>query len=307
MNEPIGRFGFLPTACAPDGVAHGHDGVVLADDALVQPILHVEQFVGFGLQHTLHGNARPRRDDLGDVFAIDDLVQLLFDAPRFHGLAVFFFQHDAPALELRGLFVVTVLPGVFFLLRDFVDLALLIAQPRRHVEDVDAQFGARFVNEVDGLVGQLAVVDVPMAQPYRFFERLVRDLDVVVLLVALAQSVQHLDGILDAGFFYEHGREAAFQRAVFLHVIAIFVERRRSDDLHLAARQQWLHHIAGVQRALCSAGTDEVVQFVDEEDNFTLGIGDFLHHRFQTLLELAAEPGTGDHGAEVQLDDPLLA
>ena len=43
-NEPIGRFGSCrPGARAPERVRDGLDGLVLADDALVQPLLHVDR------------------------------------------------------------------------------------------------------------------------------------------------------------------------------------------------------------------------------------------------------------------------
>ncbi len=50
-NEPIGPVRVLePGACAPERVGHGLDGLVLADDALVQPLLHVDQLLGLALE-----------------------------------------------------------------------------------------------------------------------------------------------------------------------------------------------------------------------------------------------------------------
>ena len=44
MNEPIGRLGILQAgARATDRVGHGGDRLVLADDALVQLILHADE------------------------------------------------------------------------------------------------------------------------------------------------------------------------------------------------------------------------------------------------------------------------
>jgi hypothetical protein len=37
-------------ARAPERVGHGLDGLVLADDALVQPLLHVDQLLGLALE-----------------------------------------------------------------------------------------------------------------------------------------------------------------------------------------------------------------------------------------------------------------
>src|ERR1035438_2996943 len=40
-------------------------------------------------------------------------------------------------------------------------------------------------------------------------------------------------------------------------------------------------------------------QFVDEADDFAVGIDDFLDHRLEPVFKLAAELGAGDHAAQV--------
>ena len=73
MNEPIGRLGsFEPGAGAPHGLGDGVDGLLLADDALVQRVLHVQQALGLLLGDARHGDARPHGHDLGDVLLGDD-------------------------------------------------------------------------------------------------------------------------------------------------------------------------------------------------------------------------------------------
>ena len=48
---------------APDGVGDGLDGLVLADDALVQALLHVDELGLLALQQARHRDAGPRGDD----------------------------------------------------------------------------------------------------------------------------------------------------------------------------------------------------------------------------------------------------
>ena len=68
MNEPIGRFGSCrPGARAAHGVGDGLDGLLLADDALVQPLLHLVEPRHLALEHLLDGDAGPLGDDGGDV------------------------------------------------------------------------------------------------------------------------------------------------------------------------------------------------------------------------------------------------
>ena len=50
-----------------------------------------------------------------------------------------------------------------------------------------------------------------------------------------------------------------------------------------------------------------VWHLVDEQDDVALGGLNLLQHRLEPLLELAAELGAGDHGAQVERHQPLVA
>ena len=53
----------------------GLDRLVLADDAFVQALLHVDQLLGLALEQAADGDAGPARDDLGDVVGVDLLLE----------------------------------------------------------------------------------------------------------------------------------------------------------------------------------------------------------------------------------------
>ena len=64
------------------------DRLVLADDALVQPLFHVNQLLDFAFHQPADRDVRPLADDLGDVFLVDFLLQhplalLELGQPRF--------------------------------------------------------------------------------------------------------------------------------------------------------------------------------------------------------------------------------
>jgi hypothetical protein len=76
MNEPIGRFGSLrPGPGAPDGVGDGGDRLVLADEPLVEALLHVDELLGLALEQAADRDAGPARHDLGDVVGVDLLLE----------------------------------------------------------------------------------------------------------------------------------------------------------------------------------------------------------------------------------------
>ena len=57
----------------------------------------------------------------------------------------------------------------------------------------------------------------------------------MVLLVVAAQSLEDCYRILHAWLLNEHCLEATLQCAVFLDMLAIFLQRRRTDEVQLTS------------------------------------------------------------------------
>ena len=134
-------------------------------------------------------------------------------------------------------------------------LVLELLEVGRRLHALDAQAGAGLVDEVDGLVGQVAVGDVAVGEVGRGDERLVGDRDPVVGLVAVAQALQDLDGVGHRRLLDLDRLEAALEGGVLLEVLAVLVERGGADGLQLAAGQHRLEDRRGVDRALGGTGT----------------------------------------------------
>ena len=124
--------------------------------------------------------------------------------------------------------------------------------------------------------------------------------------VALFQSAQNRDRVVDARLVHHHGLEAPFQRGVFLDVFSVLIERGRADRAQLAAREHRLEHIRRIHRAFGRTRADDRVQLVDEQNDLALGVGDFFQKRFQSIFKFAAEFCARDHRADVHRDDPLV-
>ena len=239
---------------------------------------------------------------------------------------------DLPHLLQRGLFLLPLgghrlrlrLEGLQFLLklrealfggvvlllleRDLLDLqpphvARNLVKLLRHRIHLGADARARLVEKVDRLVGQEAVLDVAARERHRAHERLVADVDVVVLLEALLEAAQDRDGVLLARRIDHHGLEAPLERRVLLHVLAVLVERRRADAVQLAARQERLEHVARVRRAFRLPRADDGVDLVDEEDDLAVRFLDLLQDGLQPLLELAAVHRARHQRGHVERED----
>ena len=177
----------------------------------------------------------------------------------------------------------------------------------RHRVDLDAQPRRGLVDEVDGLVGELARRDVAVRQHRGRDERGVLDAHTVVHLVALLEPAQDGDGVLHRRLTHVDLLEAPLERGVLLDVLAELVERGRADHAQLAARQHRLDHVAGVDRALGATGADDRVQLVDERDDLAVAVDDLLEDGLHAVLELAAVLRARDHRADVERDEALVA
>ena len=203
-----------------------------------------------------------------------------------------------------GLLELLVLDRRLLLAPRALDVLLELAVDGRRGHRLDAHPRRGLVDQVDRLVGQLAVGDVAVGELRGGLQRLVGDLDLVVLLVAVAQALEDLHGLLDRRLLDADLLEAALERAVALQVLAVLVERRRADRLQLAAGERRLEDRGRVDRALGRAGADEIVELVDEQDDVA-ALGDLLHHLLEALLELAAVLRAGDERRQVERVDLL--
>ena len=172
--------------------------------------------------------------------------------------------------------------------------------------DLHADARGRLVDQVDGLVGQLAVGDVAVRERGRGDDGGIGDLDLVMDGVALLEAAQDRDRVLDRRLVHQHLLEAPLERRVLLDVLAVLVERRGTDAMQLAAGECGLQHVARVHGALGLACTHHRVQLVDEQDHAPFLLREVVQHALQALLEFAAELGARDQRAHVEREDPLV-
>ena len=169
------------------------------------------------------------------------------------------------------------------------------------------QARAGLVDDVDRLVGQLPVVDVPGGELGRGAQRIVGVLDAVMLLEARAQPLQDLDRLRHRRLDDVDLLEAPRQRVVLLEDAAVLVVRRRADAAQLAVGERGLDQVRRVHDAARGgAGADDGVDLVDEQDRAGVLL-QLAEHALQALLEVAAVLGAGDQRAHVERVDGAVA
>ena len=292
---------------ATDRTRDGGDCHVLTDHALVEFFLHADQLLRFGLGQLEDRDTGPHRDDVGDLFLADR--RLLGSAfalgPALLGLALVVRELALLIAKIGGCLEVLAFDRRLLLLADALDLVFQLALRRRCGHRPDSHARSGLVDQIDCLVRQVPILDVATRQLGRGDQRLVRDADAVMRLVAIAQTTQDLDRVLDGWLFDTNLLEPARQRLVALEVLAVLIERRGTNRLQLATRQGRLENAGRVDRAFGSTRAYEVMQLVDKEDDVATQ-RDLLHHLLQALLELAAILRTGHESRQVERVDLLI-
>jgi len=176
-------------------------------------------------------------------------------------------------------------------------------QPIQHFGlgvDFHADAAGRLVDQVDGLVRQLPVSDVAMTELGRRDDRAIGDRHLVVNFVAFFKPTQDGNGVFFARLFHQHFLETPLQGRVLFYVLAVLVERGRADAVQLATGQRRLEHVASVHRAFTLARTDHGVQFVDEQNDLSFLLRQFIEQGLEPFFEFATVLGTGDQCPHVQ-------
>ncbi len=226
-----------------------------------------------------------RRLEVGMAFSLFDLglglVNPAFDVPDLlDGLLL-----DRPAgIEFAGGFPQvgqiffqvgqTFLGGfVFFFLQGLPfnfqlhDRAVHFIQRLGLGVDLRAETGRSFINQVNGLIGEVAVGDIAVGKGRRSDHSGVRDADAVMHLIALFEAAQDADRVLHGGFRHQHGLEPPFEGGVFLDVFPVFVQRGCADHVQFATGQHRFEHVAGVHCAFSGARAHHGVHLINEQDD----------------------------------------
>ena len=265
----------------------------------------MQQAVGLLRRDLAHGHARPLRDHVGDIVGRDRDAALAALLEAALGLLELVLDLLLIIADARGAFVVLRGDCCFLLHAELLEARADLLQLLRLGDLLHADLRGRFIHEVDGLVWQEAVGDVAVREAHGRLDGRILDMGAVEGLVLAAQPHEDLLGVLDARLLDEDGLEAARERGILLEVLLVLVERRRADDLDLAARQGGFQDIGRIECALRRARADERVHLVDEQDDRAV-LAHLVDEPLEALLELAAVLRAGDERGERQRDDLLV-
>mmetsp|Transcript_33134 Transcript_33134/g.72240 ORF Transcript_33134/g.72240 Transcript_33134/m.72240 type:complete len:942 (-) Transcript_33134:128-2953(-) len=297
-------------AGAADGASNRDNSVLLADDATVESLLHVQQLGGLVGRHLLDGDAGPASHNLSDVRLGNHGTQA---ALELSGIALLLAGGDGRDLSLELHLAVAELTGLLevlstdrrvLLLEERLELLVKVAGLLRESGVPQAHTGASLVHKIDSLVGEETVRDVLVSKLGSGLQRLISVGELVVGLVTLAQTLEDVNAVINGGLGHNDGLETTLKSGILLNVLAVLVKSGRADALQLATGKGRLQDVGSVDGALGRTGADESVHLVDDQDD-VIGLLDLVHELLQALLELTTVLGARNQQTHVQGDNLL--
>ena len=293
-------------AAAAHSLGDGLDCLILADDARLEHAFGLQQATALALGKRGNRHARSHGHDVGNLTHIDgERAGVELGGPGGLGLGELNLGGLLLLGDLGGLVHVVALGGLLRGGLELLDAMLSLAHRLGRAIRGDASAGTGLVDEVDGLIGQEAILDVAVGKVRGGLDSTLRIAHMVVLLVTRLERGQDLDRVLDARLLDIDGLEATLEGRVLGEVLAELLGRGSANNLEGTARKHGLEHGARVDGALGRAGTDDGMHLVDKQDN-VVSFGGLLDHVLEALLKLAAILGARDQTRQVECPDILV-
>ena len=128
----------------------------------------------------------------------------------------------------------------------------------------------------------------------------------MIRFVIVLDSAQNGLRIRHAGLIYRDRLEAALQGRIFFDVFSVFSQRSSANNLNLAAGKCGLKDVGRIHTALRIAGSDDVVHFINYENDVacTFHVRQQSHH---TGFKLTAELGAGYESRQIHQANLIIS
>jgi hypothetical protein len=131
----------------------------------------------------------------------------------------------------------------------------------------DGNARAGRIEQAHRFIRELASGDVAMGETDCCFDRFVEDLNAMVFLENGRDAANHQNCLLLGRLGNLHHLEAARECRILLDVLLVLGPCCRRDGAQCAARERGLEQVRRITRTLCTAGANERVRFVYEQDD----------------------------------------
>ena len=188
----------------------------------------------------------------------------------------------------------------FLLDLKLADVAVELGYRLRDRVHLEPELGSGLVHKVDGLIRKEPVGDVPVGKVDCRDQGIIFDLDPVVVLVFLLQPPHDGDRFGRRGLIDHDHLETALKRLVCLEILLVLVQGRGSDGPEFTPCKGGLQDVRGIHGSGGPTGSNEGVDLIDEQDDLTGAVHNFLNDSLEPLLELALVLRSRNKGSHVQ-------
>ena len=272
----------------------------------MQSFLQAQQPLALLFRQLGDGHPGPHGDNIRNVAGNHHAVApLVFRGPLILGALQLLLQFFLFIPQGRGAFKVLGIDGGSLVDLNVLNPLFQVLQVLRRGEGAQPHPGGRLVDQVDGLVGEIPVRNIPGGELHSGINGLIGDGHLVVGLIPVFQALQNLDGLFLCGLPHHDGLEPALQGGVLFNVLAVLVDGGGADDLEITPGQGGLQDVGSIRRAFGGTGADDGVQLVNEQDDIAVLLH-LVNSALDALLKVAAVLGAGHHAGQVQGHQALV-
>ena len=200
----------------------------------------MEQLLRLALQHAGDGDARHLSHQLRDVRFVHGRAGDVLALPlRAHLLVL---GPDALQLHLdvRGGLVLLTLDGGVRLPRQLVHPLLELSHLWGHALSLDDVLGGRLIDEVDSLIREKSICDIPMREGGRSHQGGILDTNPVMHLILFLEAAQDGNRIFHTGLLNHNRLKTPFEGCVLFNMFPVFLDGRRTHTSQFSTCQSRL-------------------------------------------------------------------
>ncbi len=218
-----------------NGTGYRRNGLILAHDTLFEVLLQGLELLIFLRLYLTGGNLGPELNDPGQIFHGQSgpglALQLMDGAVQLQCLTA------QQGQTLIVLFIVLSVIGEHAHLQFNIRPLFLGSGKTADIRILEVHIGAGLIDQVDGLIRQEPVGDIPLRQQNCLPCNFGRDRNPMELFIIAGNSPENIHSLFNGRLAYRNRLEPALQCRILFDVLAILVKGSRAQHLNLAPGQ----------------------------------------------------------------------
>ena len=151
--------------------------------------------------------------------------------------------------------------------------------------------GSRFINKINGFIGQISVCNIPFAHDHRSAQHAFRNADPMICFIIMLDAPQNIFTIRKARFLYRNRLEAPFQGRILFDIFPVFRHCCSAYNLNFSTRQRGFHNISGIHGTFRISSTYNIMNLINYKYNVSRSLH-FVQQAQYSGFKLPSELGS---------------